>query len=99
MQLADRIAIITGADSGIGQAAAAAFAEAGADVCITYNTDEEGAAATRGRVEAAGRRALVLQTDIGDPAAVDALFARTAEALGPPDILVANAGVGMGGMP
>src|ERR1700712_5321403 len=95
MQLQDKVAIITGADSGIGQAAAEAFAKAGADVLITYHTDQEGAAETKRRVEAAGRRATVVQCDIREAASVQAAFDRTVADFGPPDILVANAGLGM----
>ena len=58
MDLNGRVALVTGADSGAGQATAAAFAKAAADVCITSHTDEDGAKATKRRVEAAGRRAL-----------------------------------------
>jgi glucose 1-dehydrogenase len=98
MQLEGKVALVTGADSGIGQATAERLAEAGADVAITYHTDRDGAEETRRRVEAAGRRAYVQQVDITDPAAVTALFAAAAEALGPVNVLVANAGKGMGGM-
>ncbi len=99
MQLTNKVAIITGADSGIGQATATLFAQQGADVAISYHTDAEGAAETKRRVEAAGRRTLVAQCDVSDPASVDALFQATERALGVPDVLVANAGKGMGGMP
>ncbi len=99
MTLQGKVALITGADSGIGQATAEAFAKAGADVCITYHTDEQGAEMTRQRVTGAGRRAIVLQCDVADPAAVQDAFDRTVAELGTPDILVANAGVGMGGVP
>jgi glucose 1-dehydrogenase len=96
--LQDKTAIITGADSGIGQATAEAFARAGANVAIAYHSDADGAAETRRRVEAAGRRAAVFQVDVGDPASVQALFDNAVQALGTPDLLVANAGMGMGGM-
>ena len=99
MNLGSKVALVTGADSGIGQAIAAAYAEAGADVCITFHTDEEGANETRRRVEAAGRRAVVVQCDVADAASVQASFDRTAADLGTPDLLVANAGTGMGGIP
>lgn len=99
MDLKGKVALITGADSGIGQATAAAFAEAGADVCVTFHTDEAGAQETKRRVEAAGQRALVVQCDVADAASVQAAFDRTEADLGTPDLLVANAGTGMGGMP
>ncbi|MBC9176030.1 SDR family NAD(P)-dependent oxidoreductase [Pseudoroseomonas ludipueritiae] len=98
MKLQGRIAIITGADSGIGQATAELFAREGADICIGYHTDQAGAEETRRRVEQAGRRALVVQGDVGQPADVEALF-REAATLGTPDVLVNSAGKGMGGMP
>lgn len=99
MDLSGKVALITGADSGIGQATAAAFAKAGADVCITFHTDEDGAKETKRQVESAGRRALVMQCDVTDARSIQAAFDRTAADLGTPDLLVANAGTGMGGMP
>ena len=99
MKLKDKVALITGADSGIGQATAAAFAQEGADVCITFHTDEAGAQDTKRQVEAAGRRAVVVQCDVGDVRSVQAAFDATVAGLGTPDLLIANAGVGMGGMP
>ncbi|MFU8813838.1 MAG: SDR family NAD(P)-dependent oxidoreductase [Pseudomonadales bacterium] len=91
--LKDKIAIVTGSDSGIGQATAAAFAEAGADVTITYFHDKEGAEETRRKVESAGRRATVVQLDQRDSAQVERLFQTTLETLGTPDILVNDAGI------
>ncbi|KAB0682077.1 SDR family NAD(P)-dependent oxidoreductase [Aureimonas leprariae] len=82
MKLANKRALVTGADSGIGQAIAELFAKEGADVAIVYHTDADGAAETGRRVEAAGRRALVMQGDVGDPASVERFFAETADALG-----------------
>ncbi len=61
--LKDKVAVVTGSDSGIGQATAEAFAAEGADVTITYLHDTDGAEATRRKVEACGRRALVVQVD------------------------------------
>lgn len=97
MKLEGHRALITGADSGIGQAIAVAFAQAGADVAIVYHTDADGAAETKRRVEAAGRRAHVMQGDVGDPASVEAFFAEAVDQLGPLDLLVNNAGIGSGG--
>nr|WP_284042371.1 SDR family oxidoreductase [Methylobacterium tardum] len=99
MTFTDTRVLITGADSGIGQATAELFARAGADVAITYHTDEAGIRETAARVEAAGRRALVLQLDVGDPAAVTAAFDRIGSEFGTLDILVANAGQAMSGVP
>ena len=98
MTLQGKTAIVTGADSGIGRATAEALAQAGADVAITYHTDQDGANATADRVRSAGRRVYVTQADIGDAASVQALFDGAVAALGTPDILVANAGMGMSGM-
>ena len=97
MKLQGRRALVTGSDSGIGQAIAILFAEEGADVAIVYHTDEEGAGETRRGVEAAGRRALVMQADVGNPEAVDRIFEEAERELGPLDILVNNAGIGSGG--
>lgn len=68
-------------------------------MAVTYHTDEAGIGETRRRIEAAGRRAVTMQCDIEDPASVQAVFDRTVTELGTPDLLVANAGKGMGGMP
>lgn len=92
-KLKDRIAIVTGSDSGMGQATAEAFAKEGADVVITYLHDSDGAEETRKKVEAAGRRAIVMQCDQRDPAQVERLFREAEEQLGKPFILVNNAGV------
>src|SRR3712207_5037241 len=96
-KLDSKIAVITGSDSGMGQATAVEFARAGADVAVTYHTDRDGAEATRREIEACGRRALVHQVDVGDEASVAALFEAVDRELGTPDILVNNAGVGYSG--
>ena len=98
MKLEGKRALITGADSGIGRATAILFAQEGADVAITYNTDATGIGETAARVEAAGRRALVIQDDVGDPASVARTFDTAARDLGTLDILINNAGQAMGGM-
>ncbi|MFT8243987.1 SDR family NAD(P)-dependent oxidoreductase [Roseomonas sp. BN140053] len=96
MALQGKIAVVTGADSGIGQAIAELFAQSGAHVCIAYHTDNDGAEETARRVQATGRKALVVRTDVADSAAVECLFRQVEDGLGVPDILVNNAGVGMG---
>jgi glucose 1-dehydrogenase len=97
MRLRDRTAIVTGADSGIGQAIATEFAQAGADVAILFRSDQAGAEETRRRVEAAGRRAVLVQGDVAEEASVARLFEATETELGEPDILVNNAGIGQSG--
>jgi glucose 1-dehydrogenase len=96
-QLAGDVAIVTGSDSGIGQATAIELARAGADVCVTYHSDEGGAAQTRREVEAAGRRAIVLQVDVREESEVERMFDETAARLGVPAILVNNAAVNADG--
>ncbi len=96
-RLKDRIAIVTGSDSGIGRAIAEVFAAEGADVVVTYLNDRDGADETRRRIEAAGRRAEVVRVDQREPLEVDRLFRETRTALGTPYILVNNAAVGGGG--
>lgn len=97
MKLAGTTAIVTGSDSGIGQAIAAELALAGADVCVTYHTDEDGANETRGMVESAGRRAIVVQVDVREEREVERMFDRTIKEIGVPDILVNNAAVNADG--
>lgn len=92
-RLQGEIAIVTGSESGIGQSTAIAFAEEGADVAITYFVDRAGAENTRKRVEAAGRRAIVVPLDQREPESVAQLFKETRERLGTPTILVNNAGI------
>lgn len=92
-KLKDKIAIVTGSDSGMGQAMAEAFAQEGADVAITYFHDREGAEDTRRKVEAAGRRAIVVHVDQRKPEDVERLFRDTQEQLGKPYILVNDAGI------
>lgn len=95
--LDQQIAIITGADSGIGQATALEYAREGAAVLINYLDDHDGAESTRRQVETAGGRAVVVQADVGKPEDVDRLFAACNEQLGKPTILVNNAGIDASG--
>ncbi len=90
-------ALITGSDSGIGQATAMAFAEEGADVVITYLEDADGAEKTRKAVEAAGRRVLVVRCDVSQEAEVEALFDAAVKEFGTLHILMNNAGVDASG--
>ena len=92
-RLDGKVAIITGSDSGIGQATATMFAQQGADVAITWFEDEQGADKTRQAVEVAGRKAFVTQLDVRDPAAITQFFSQVQSQLGAPYILVNDAGV------
>jgi len=90
--LRDKIALITGGDSGIGRAVAIAYAREGADVAISYLADEQAdAEETRTWVERAGRRCLLLPGDIRDRDHCAALVKRTVADLGRIDVLVNNA--------
>src|SRR4051794_33915359 len=90
-RLTDRVALITGGDSGIGRAVALAFAREGADVVISYLEEHRDAEETTRVVEAAGRKALAVPGDIGSPDHCHALVERTVAELGRIDILVNNA--------
>jgi NAD(P)-dependent dehydrogenase (short-subunit alcohol dehydrogenase family) len=90
-RLDDRVALITGGDSGIGRAVALAFAREGADVLCSYWNEDEDAAETRRLVEDAGRRCLTVPGDIGDREHCRRLVERTVGELGRLDVLVNNA--------
>ncbi len=98
-RLQNELAIVTGADSGIGKATAIAFAREGADVVVTYRSDKEGAERTAQEIEAAGRKAGVFHLDQKDPKGVQDLFRQVRDSMGLPTILVNNAGMNGIGVP
>ncbi|MCL5996616.1 MAG: SDR family oxidoreductase [Chloroflexi bacterium] len=90
--LAGKVAIVTGAGRGIGQAIARAYAGAGASVCCAARTWEQ-VSATAASITAAGGRAFPCAVDVASEAAVQGMVEQTAEQFGGLDILVINAGV------
>ena len=98
-RLDGKIALITGSDSGIGQATAISFADEGADVVVHYLHDADGAERTRAGVEAAGRRCLVTQADVREENEVERMFDAAVAEFGTLDILMNNAGVDASGSP
>ncbi len=97
-RLDDKVALITGSDSGIGHATAVEFAREGADVIVNYLEDEQGADRTREEVEAQGRRAIVVQADHGYEDQVERLFGAAIKAFGHIDVLMNNASVDASGV-
>jgi NAD(P)-dependent dehydrogenase (short-subunit alcohol dehydrogenase family) len=91
-RLEGKVALVTGADSGIGRAVAALFAREGADIAILYLCERDDAAKTQQIVEEEGRRAITIAGDIGDKAFCDQAVKQTVDELGGLDILVNNAG-------
>ncbi len=93
IDLQGKVALVTGASRGIGRATAIELAGCGAAVVVNYRSEATAAEAVIGEITAAGGRAVAVQADISDAAAVDRLVKATAEAYGGPDILVNNAGI------
>src|SRR3954449_2874564 len=90
-RLTDRVAIVTGGDSGIGRAVAIAFAREGADVVVSYLEEQSDAEETAGWVEKAGRRCVLVPGDLSKPDQCRQLVATTVDNFGRVDILVSNA--------
>lgn len=96
--MAGRVVIVTGAESGIGAACAAAFGSAGDRVAVCYRDDARAAEETRTAVRAGGGDALVVQASIDDEASVDAAFSTVEAAWGAAEVLVNSAGLNMSGV-
>jgi 3-oxoacyl-[acyl-carrier protein] reductase len=92
LDLTGRVALVTGASSGIGAATAMVLADLGAKVALGYHRNRQGAEDTRDRIAAAGGSAIALAADLRRPDEIRALVHRAATELGPIDILVNNAG-------
>jgi 3-oxoacyl-[acyl-carrier protein] reductase len=92
LNLTGRVALVTGASSGIGAATAVTLADLGATVALSYHRNRQGAEDTRRRIAAAGGTAITVAADVRTSGDVRALVDRTASELGPIDILVNNAG-------
>ena len=91
-RLQDKVALVTGADSGIGRAVAALFAREGADVAIVYLCEHDDAKKTAEIVQGEGRRALLIAGDVGEKAFCQQAVDRVIAEFGRIDVLVNNAG-------
>jgi 3-oxoacyl-[acyl-carrier protein] reductase len=92
-RLENKVALVTGGGRGIGRGIVLEFAREGADVAINYRRDHDAADGTAREVEALGRRAVVVQADVGEREAVDRMVGEARAAFGRLDIAVANSGV------
>src|SRR5262245_15499850 len=90
--LSNKVALVTGASSGIGAATAKLFAELGADVAIGFHRNQSGAEEVREEIERFGRKTIVIGADMRDSGQIEAMVKRATEALGAIDVLVNNAG-------
>ena len=90
-KLAERVAIVTGGDSGIGRSVSVLFAKEGADVAIIYKDEHEDAAETKQHVEAYGRRCILIPGDVGDESFCKTAVEQAVKELGKLDILINNA--------
>ncbi|RIK28722.1 MAG: short-chain dehydrogenase [Chloroflexi bacterium] len=89
----DKVVIVTGSGSGLGQGIARRFAEAGARVVVNYLSSQRGARKTVAAIRARGGSALALQADVTNPDDVARLFSETTRAFGRVEVLVNNAGI------
>lgn len=92
-RLLGKVAIVTGASSGIGEGIALAMGREGAHVVINYHSNRESAELVQQQIEEAGSKAIVVQADTGKPDDVERLFRAATDSFGGVDILVSNAGI------
>src|SRR5437667_4095333 len=98
MEWRDQVAVVTGSARGIGRATARLLAQRGAAVCVNYAAHADAAQALVAEITTAGSRAIAVEADVADQAAVEAMVARTEAELGAVTILVNNAGIAWQGM-
>src|SRR5437899_18441 len=92
LSLAGKVALVTGASSGIGRAIALAYGAAGADVVLAYRSNRRGADETAGRIRELGRRAEPIRADVSEPGDLAGLADAARDAFGRVDVWVNNAG-------
>ena len=93
MAWSNQVAVVTGGSRGIGRATSLLLAQRGAAVCVNYAGQAEAAEAVKNEIMQTGGRAIAVRADVADGAAVIAMLERVAAELGPPTILVNNAGI------
>lgn len=93
MRLSGKVALVTGAQQGIGRAIAVALARDGADVAVNFLDDAAAAKSVADEIRGLGRRAVTVQADVSQSASVGAMVEAVVDGLGPPEVLVNNAGV------
>lgn len=93
MKLEGKVALVTGSSQGIGQAIAIRLASVGADIIIDYRSHADGAEETKAKVEATGRKGLVVKADLGVVSDVKKMVSESIQNFGKLDILVNNAGM------
>ena len=93
MDWRNQVAVVTGGARGLGRATARLLAQRGAALCVNYAANADAAEALVAEIAAAGGRAIAVAADVAEPAAVEAMVARTEAELGPVTILINNAGM------